>query len=144
MDASPVREADLGEVQHYDARVFGTPRPEFLEAWLAQPGLHAQVVRDGGRVTGYGAIRAAVDGYRIGPLFADAPMIAETLLDALLLTTPTGAKVSIDVPGANPAALGIVEARGMRPEFETARMYRGAAPPLALANTYGVTSFELG
>ena len=143
-EASPVREADLGEVQHYDARVFGTPRPEFLEAWLSQPGIHARVVRDGGRVTGYGAIRAAVDGYRIGPLFADAPVIAETLLDALRVTTPSGAKVAIDVPGANPAALGIVEARGMRPEFETARMYRGAAPPLALANTYGVTSFELG
>ena len=77
-------------------------------------------------------------------MFADAPVMAETLLDALLATTPTGAKVSIDVPGANEAALRIVEARGMRPEFETARMYRGAAPPLVLANTYGVTSFELG
>lgn len=143
-DARPVRELDLGELQDYDAVVFGTPRPEFLEAWLAQPGLHARVVRDDGRVTGYGVIRHAVDGFRIGPLFADTPMIAEVLLDALFGTTPSGAKVSIDVPSASPAAVGMVEARGMRPEFETARMYRGEPPQQALANIYGVTSFELG
>lgn len=32
----------------------------------------------------------------------------------------------------------------MKPVFETARMYTGAAPDIALARLYGVTTFELG
>ena len=140
----PVHKADLGEVLDYDTQVFGAPRTEFLKAWLGHPGPHARLVRDAGRVSGYGVVRAAVAGYRIGPLFAETRAIAETLFDALLAAIPAGAEVSIDVPGANPAALGMVEARNMHPVFETARMYRGGPPQLPLANVYGVTSFELG
>ncbi len=143
-EVSAVDKTDLDEVLKYDARVFGAPRTEFLEAWLGQPGLHARLARHAGRLSGYGVVRPAVHGYRVGPLFADSRAIAETLLDALLATIPVGANVSIDVPGANPAALGIVEVRGMHPEFETARMYRGGTPQFAPENVYGVTSFELG
>jgi hypothetical protein len=32
----------------------------------------------------------------------------------------------------------------MAPVFETARMYRGAAPELPLGNIFGITTFELG
>jgi len=32
----------------------------------------------------------------------------------------------------------------MKPVFETARMYTGAAPDLPLPKLFGVTSFELG
>jgi hypothetical protein len=32
----------------------------------------------------------------------------------------------------------------MRPIFETARMYTGAAPALPLDRIFGVTTFELG
>jgi len=52
--------------------------------------------------------------------------------------------------GAVPMALGtatwfaLVEAAGMKPSFETARMYTGANPELDYAGLFGVTSFELG
>jgi len=48
------------------------------------------------------------------------------------------------VPECNRAAVELAEACGMRRGFETARMYTGIAPDLALARSYGITSFELG
>ena len=39
-----------------------------------------------------------------------------------------GAEVSLDVPETNPAATALAARKGLRPVFETARMYRGAAP----------------
>jgi len=44
----------------------------------------------------------------------------------------------------NTHALALVERHGMRPVFETARMYRVKAPDIGLCRTYGITSFELG
>ena len=93
-EVSPVNKTDLDEVLEYDARVFGASRAEFLEAWLGQPGLHARLVREAGRVSGYGVVRAAVDGYRVGPLFGDSRAIAETLLDAA--RDDTGRRESLD------------------------------------------------
>jgi hypothetical protein len=37
-----------------------------------------------------------------------------------------------------------VSAYAMSPVFETARMYKGAAPKLPLERIFGITSFELG
>ena len=48
----------------------------------------------------------------------------------------------IGTPASNPAALA--ERHGLRPTFETARMYAGPAPALASERTYGINSFELG
>ena len=50
----------------------------------------------------------------------------------------------IDVPVANGDAVALIESMGLEPVFETARMYRGAAPAIPLKNVYGVTTLELG
>ena len=50
----------------------------------------------------------------------------------------------LDVPEPNQSALGLAARYGLAPAFETARMYRGAAPALPLDLIYGITSFELG
>ncbi len=52
--------------------------------------------------------------------------------------------IYLDVPAPNAAAIRLAERHGMKPVFETARMYTGAAPDLPLARLFGVTSFELG
>ena len=44
----------------------------------------------------------------------------------------------------NPAALELVAAHAMAPVFETARMYTGTAPTLAIDRLDGITTFELG
>jgi hypothetical protein len=61
-----------------------------------------------------------------------------------LIASAQGGPVYLDPPEPNAAALRLVGELGLRPVFETARMYRGPAPPLALDAIFGITSFELG
>lgn len=89
-------------------------------------------------------LRACRSGCKIGPLFADTPDDADALFGALRARAADGEAVCLDVPEPNAAALALAARAGLRAVFETARMYTGATPDLALARTYGVTSFELG
>jgi len=140
----PFARTDLADLVVYDASVFGCRRPEFLEAWLAQAGSRTLVAREAGRITGYGAIRPAAEGYRVNPLFAETTGIAASLLDALLAAVPEGELVAVDVPGVNDDAVRLVAERSMTPAFETARMYAGDVPDTDWRRVFGVTSFELG
>lgn len=144
MDLVPLGALPFDELAAYDRAFFPADRQAFLRAWITQPHSTALGLRQGGRLAGYGVVRACRVGHKIGPLFADTPAGAETLFDALGRSVPTGAAVFLDVPQCNPAALALAEGHAMAPVFETARMYTGPAPELALARTYGITSFELG
>ena len=141
---APFVSGDLDAISAYDGAMFPGPRRGFLERWLTQPQAHALVLRHGGVVVGYGVVRPARDGWRVGPLFADDVSKAEVLLDALAGRLPVGASVFIDVPQANAEAIAMVQRRGMTPMFETARMYRGGAPAVDVGRVFGVTSLELG
>ncbi len=100
------------------------------------------VVREG-RVVGYGVIRKRHTGFRIGPLNADDEQIAEQLLLALV-AFGSDAPVFLDVPDANPKASALAQRYGMKPVFETARMYTKEIPNLPINRVFGVTSLELG
>ena len=54
------------------------------------------------------------------------------------------AQIFLDVPEPNGEGRALAEAMGLSPVFETARMYRGAAPDLPLSRIFGITTFELG
>ena len=81
-------------------------------------------------------------GSKIGPLYAEDESVAEAVLR--LAAPRRGGSVFLDVPEPNALALRLAERDGLKPVFETARMYTGPAPDLPLARLYGVTSFELG
>lgn len=136
--------AGFEALEEYDRGCFPGPRRAFLKGWLGLPGARALVYRDEGGLGGYGVIRPARDGYRVGPLFADDPQLADVLFDALVGSVPESSLVFIDVPQVNPAALSLVTKRSMTPVFETARMYRGPAPSLPVDKVFGVTTLELG
>jgi len=136
----------------YDRPFFPVPRPRFLESWLTrnetrqswaliEPAFDAGGTR--GCVTGYGTVRQCRTGWKIGPLFADDPVGADVLFRRLAACAGTD-PVILDLPEPNPAALDLAKAYGLSPVFETARMYRGAAPALPIDRIYGVTTFELG
>lgn len=125
-------------------RLFPTDRPRFLEAWLAMPGTIGFRLGTGDTIDGYGVIRPCRDGWKIGPLFAGNPDDAMLLARALIAETGPGSTVYLDPPEPNLAARRLVESLGLQPVFETARMYRGPVPDLALHRIYGITSFELG
>ncbi len=140
----PVTAEDFGAVAAFDRRYFAAARDGFLAAWLApSASRQTEAYFEDGRVRGYGTIRRCVEGWKIGPLFAETPGIAEALLAALV--TPAGTDpVSIDVPAPNAAAVALVERLGFKPAFETARMYRGTPPELDLDGIFGTSTLELG
>jgi len=137
---------DMPALLAYDRAFFAGQREGFTHAW-ALPGAgvrrQAMLAVNDGAVTGYGVIRQCRSGHKIGPLFVEDVATAEALFVALCRTAP-GEAVSLDTPEDNTAAVRLATAFGLEPVFETARMYRGPAPELPVARTYGITTFELG
>jgi Acetyltransferase (GNAT) domain/Acetyltransferase (GNAT) family len=131
----------------YDRRFFAAPRDAFTTAWtLPTPDVRrwTRLAIAEGEIVGYGTLRACRSGYKIGPLFAEDEKTALDLFLALCEKAEAGAEISLDTPEDNPAAVALARRFDLQPAFETARMYRGTAPTLPLARTFGITTFELG
>jgi GNAT superfamily N-acetyltransferase len=127
----------------YDRTCFPAPRERFLRCWLAMPESAALAVLRRGRLAGYGVVRRCRAGHKIGPLFADDAEAAEALFRSLAARA-ADEPLFLDVPEINAEAKALVARHGMTPVFETARMYTGPDPAIALDRVFGVTSFELG
>jgi hypothetical protein len=128
----------------FDATAAGVARPDFLSAWLAAPGHVARaLVAPDGAIAGLGVARPAQEGVKLGPLFAVDAAGARALFAALAAEAHARPLV-LDVPEPNAAAVALAREAGLAKGFETARMYAGPPPPLALERVFGVTSFELG
>jgi GNAT superfamily N-acetyltransferase len=131
-------------VRAYDQPFFPADRRDFLQAWIAQPLATALGIFQNSLLAGYGILRPCRQGYKIGPLFADTPDLAESLFLSLTSRVPEGVPYYLDIPEANPAALELTQRHSMTVVFETARMYSDPAPELPLDRIFGITSFELG
>ena len=140
----PITPDDFAALVAFDAQHVAVPRENFLREWLAPSATRqTEGYFEDGVLRGYGTIRRCVEGWKIGPLFAETPAIAETLLATLV--TPAGTDlVYIDIPEPNGAAREMVQRLGFTPAFETARMYLGKAPTLPLGAIFGITTLELG
>ena len=134
----------FASIEAYDQAFFPAPRTAFLRAWISQPGSHGLAWVENGQLCGMGVIRPCQTGYKIGPLYADRPEIADALYTALTSLADPGSAIFLDIPETNPSAMGLATRFGMHKVFETARMYTGDFPQLDLNRLYGVTSFELG
>ena len=136
-----------GALMAYTEPFFPAPRHDFLGAWLRQRDGRALAIRSNLKsdaIAGYGVMRRCRTGYRLGPLFADSPELAETLFSAFRGCVGTDESLTLDVPECHLEAVRLAERHGMQPAFETARMYLGAAPDIDVERTYSVTSFEIG
>lgn len=141
----PLGQQDLDDILRYDRAFFADDRQHFMRCWLRQDGSVAFGVRDAdGALLGYAVLRPCRAGFKIGPLCAESPEVAEELMLALRGRVPVDEPVFLDVPEPNAAAVALAERHGMRACFETARMYTGEDPGLPLARQYGITTFELG
>lgn len=137
-------EVPFETVESYDRPFFPDNRTAFLEKWLRQPESVSLGFIQDGSLAGYGMIRVCREGYKVGPLFADSPEIAETLFNALKSRVKPGEKIYLDTPEVNKEAVSLAERHDMHKVFETARMYTGPFPELPLKRLFGVTTFELG
>lgn len=145
-DAEIVRlsEIPFDAIYAYDKPFFPDNRRKFLRCWINQPGCTALGILDNARLAGYGVLRTCRSGYKIGPLFADTPELAEWLFSALKAQAPEDSPIFLDIPAVNSAAVALVNRQNMTATFETARMYTGQSPDLPINRLFGVTTFELG
>ena len=78
-----LRHLPFKELVHYDRRFYPAPRSVFLNSWINQRGSHSLAAMDGTKITGYGVIRPCRIGFKIAPIFADTPDIAENIFSTL-------------------------------------------------------------
>ncbi|WP_439595208.1 GNAT family N-acetyltransferase [Falsiroseomonas sp.] len=139
----PAGDVPFAALSALDRSVFPATREAYLRAWIAQPGHVALAHVSDGAVTGFGVIRPAREGHKIGPLTAETPEVAQALAAALIARVPEG-PVFIDVPEPHRAAVALAEGLGLTPGFECARMYTGPAPQIRAERLFGGMSLELG
>lgn len=138
----PLSEVPFVLLAAEDSRAFPAARATFLRAWIDAPGhIGRALVRDGS-LAGWGVIRRCRNGRKIGPLYACDRAAAESIYFSLIASGE--GEVFLDVPEPNRDAVALVESCGLKPVFETARMYAGPIRPVALDRVVGVTSFEVG
>jgi GNAT superfamily N-acetyltransferase len=131
----------LERVIAFDRDFFLSPRPDFLARWL-ELSERASVYVDGDEVVGFGSVRACEDVFKVGPLFARSATIAAAILADL--AEACEGEIHLDVPNLQMPFIASLEASGLKPGFETARMYRGPAASIDLNGVFAVTSLELG
>ncbi len=137
------RSVPFDKLAAYDRRFFPEARDSFLASWISLPERAAIVAERDGKLTGFAVMRACQAASRVGPLFADSPEIAAALVSALAAKTGATA-VAIDMPDINKKTSNLADQLGLKPAFETARMYTGPDPKVDLGGLFGVTSLELG
>ena len=140
----PAKSDDLDALVQYDALVGGFERRAFLNAWLApSDSRYTYLAVEDEVIVGMLGIRKCIEGFKIGPLFADSSAIARQLL-LPAAAVADGDNVMLDVSDKNSAAVEMATSLKLQPIFETARMYKGAAPAMDLQKLFGVATLELG
>lgn len=142
-DIIPLSDVSFEHLCEFDRHYFPAPRPSFLRCWINQKGGLSLAYVNHGQLLGYGVIRECYQGYKIGPLFADSPDIAEELFKQLALHA-NNQPVTMDIPECNPHALDLVARYPMEKGFATARMYLNNPLMIDMNNVYGISSLELG
>ena len=118
-----IKDISFNQLEEFDLRYFPAPRKDFLRCWTHQANGHALGYLNDQKLSGYGVIRTCCQGYKIGPLFAASPQIAQALFEALCSKISEG-PVYLDIPEPNKAAQSLVVHYKMTPIFEVMRMYR--------------------
>lgn len=140
----PISQVPFEQLLEYDKLVFPTERAVFLKEWVKQPESLAIAYMEDKKLLGYGMVRKCRTGFKVGPLFADNENIADILFQRMRSFIGAGAQIFLDTPEVNKQAVALAEKYGMKPMFETARMYTKDEPKVQLQKIFGVTTFELG
>lgn len=139
LDSVPIE-----KVIEYDRGIFLDQRSAFLSCWIKSPAHKTLGIIHNQTLAGYSVLRPCQQGYKIGPLFADSPQLAEYLFTSLTAQIEPNSPFYLDVPSTNAAAVALAKKYQMSSVFETARMYNKSEPDLPLNRIFGITTFELG
>lgn len=127
----------------YDRNHFPGNRATFLKEWISSPHSHSIVHTEGKMIKGFGKIRKCIDGWKIGPLYAENPLIAEILF-IKLISKIDKSDIYIDISSENIDAQLLCKRYSLTQTFETIRMYTAKKPDIQWDDIYGITTFELG
>ena len=139
----PLNKINFEQLKTYDRQHFPASRDHFLSSWINQADTTSLGYTEHGQLAGYGVIRPCYQGFKIGPLFANNPTIANELF-IHLTHHAKGVSIYLDMPECNPCAVDLANNYQLEKVFETARMYLKSPPNVNLKHIYGITSFELG
>ncbi len=140
---SSITASDYDDIIKYDTMCFGFNRNQFIIPWINNLNSFAFKYKINDKLKGFAVMRKAVEGYKIGPLFADDFEVAEAMYKACL-SAAQNQKVFIDIPLSNQDAIKLVNQFNAIPVFQCGRMYHGTPPQLPLEKIFGITTFELG
>ncbi len=134
-------------INDYDQKREPSPRPHFIRDWLNHPaGDVLALIDKAGRCQGFGRIRPCLlnpgIGWRVGPIIADTPDLAQFLIVQLISRHP--GLILIDSPGLNSYSDQIYDTLGFSKISQTTRMYKGTQPPISMNQVYGLACLELG
>lgn len=141
---SPLSSIHFKDICAYDRLHFPAVREKFLKCWINQaPGFGYAVVQNS-KLVGYGYIRPSVEGFRIGPLFADSLDIADAIFTNLVQHAGSSL-FFIDSPiEVNVDAKVLAKKYCLEESFKSVRMYLKYEPNISINQVYGITSLELG
>ena len=139
-----LNKVNFAKLVAFDHIHFPTRRDVFLYNWIHQSEGQSFAVCKDEKIEGYIFIRKSLEGYRIGPLFALTPEIADILFSKAISWAPEGTPIFLDVPEINSEALNLAKKYRMEPGFKTIRMYTQQPPQIKMSGVYGVTNLELG
>lgn len=132
----------FNELLPFDSLYFPEDRSDFLASWIRVPRT-CFIVRCDGKVAGYAVIRACLEGFKVGPLFARNIATARSLL-AACGTVADGETLHLDVPDLQVDFGQYLKDCGFNSSFATARMYLGPPPQVEMSGIFAITTLELG
>lgn len=140
----PTHDVGIDALIAADARATGVKRTAFAASWFAdEPTRRTIVLSNSGPDPAFTTVRKCREGAKIGPLHAETPDQAKTLLAAAGQIFGNDL-LFIDVPETSPDLIELLTNAGFDPVFETARMFAGAPPVGAQPKLYSIATMELG
>lgn len=133
--------ADGEGLAGYDAPRFGGDRRPIIELLVTDPGFTTLVAERDGAIVGYAGLRT--DPLRIGPMLADDPGVAETLVVEGFARTGA-ATLRLNLPPGNRLGTAWLERLGAPIEPWDGRMARGEPIPRRDDTIYGMAVGALG
>jgi ribosomal protein S18 acetylase RimI-like enzyme len=134
--------ADLDQLAVYDLPRFGGDRRELLAMLLGDAAARVLLAERDRELVGYACIRP--DETRVGPLVADAPSVAATLVIEAFEAAPSAYEVRLNLPPNNETGAAWLRRLGVPIEPWDGRMARGTPLRRRDDTIYGMTVGALG
>ena len=138
----PASAHDLDALVTYDTPRFGGDRRPLIEVLVSDPAAKLVLAEEEGLAVGYACVRS--DPPRIGPMLADHPLVAETLLVEAFALAPSTDSLRLNLPPNNALGAAWLRALGLEVEPWDGRMARGPQVPRREETVYGMAVGALG